>query len=88
MVLTTEFIKDDQDRIQLSEPVHGLIVSDRHFYFQTRTVISLPEDRKICVRSTRAMALGLLTYFLSNRPLQDLILKQNEAHAIDHFNTR
>lgn len=86
--ITTEFVRDAEGFIQLSEPVTGLVTSEKHFYFQTRTIIPIAGGKPVAVRSTRAMALGLLKYFIANRPFQDRILRENEAHALRHFTNR
>ena len=87
-VITTELIRNEHGLICLSEPRHGMPVSDDFFYFETRTSIPLAGGKVVSVRTTRAMALGLLTYFLSNAVFQAKVLEQNQAAAIAHFTNR
>jgi hypothetical protein len=92
MDLKTSFVTDDDGHIAIEEPFDDDIDDDaRFFYFQTRTEMTFGEGdtaKTIAVRTSRKMAFGLLTYFLGNKTFQDLILRQNQAHATQFFNQR
>lgn len=100
MTAETKFVTDEEGRIEIGDGtlVKGLPQNgeDRFFYFQTRTEFTAstqgrdgsPTERKMAIRTTRRMAIGLLIPFLGDKQFQERVLKQNEEHAKGFFNSR
>jgi hypothetical protein len=88
MDLKTGYIKTNTDEIwfDIPAPEKGNELVP-FFCFQTLTEIK-DSDGTHRVYTTRWMAVGLLTYFLKNKPFQDRILRENQTHATLYFNTR
>jgi hypothetical protein len=93
MDLKTTFVKTDDLFIRIDEETEFVRLGGRRlktpfFSFQTVTEVKFSDDKIFSVRVTRSMSSGLLKYFLANQRFQEQVLRENQAHAVKHFNSR
>ncbi len=58
------------------------------FRFESRTKITLEDGCSITIRTRRRMAAGLYAYFRGAEAWRKQILRENQDHALDFYNSQ